>query len=367
MSGPKRGTWNIPYDPTPARLDDLESFTEKQDQWLHRHGRLIERYLGKEALFEALEARRQVEACIEAGDPDEGFDAYGRAWGVFNGLYRRAQDERRHQEYQQRQRRQQAAERLADDCKALWRDVEDQALLRRWINKGVLANLRASLESVAGGGLKNVRTKARQWRSEFIRTLDTARKMAGQNRKAVQAQIPRLKKAVETLDTIDANLLPDREEFQREKNRLRQAADQALTDEEQGVLVESIRLLRELATVYERKVKIARFEKAAGTVRAALASCGYAVMCRREADGTVVLQASSFPFKSVNVQMSPETREMKLNVKDERGAHCVDDIGSLQAELARQGMDLKMTDWGKGKPRSVHQHHEQNLRIGGNR
>jgi len=65
--------------------------------------------------------------------------------------------------------------------------------------------------------------------------------------------------------------------------------------------------------------------------------------------------------------MDPGTDEMKLDVNDERGTHCVKDVQSLQAELARQGMELRIIDWGKGKPQSINQHLEQGLRLGGTR
>ncbi len=53
MSGPKRGTWRIFYDPTPQRLADLSQFAMRQDAWLERHGSFVGRFLGNDALAQA--------------------------------------------------------------------------------------------------------------------------------------------------------------------------------------------------------------------------------------------------------------------------------------------------------------------------
>ncbi len=65
--------------------------------------------------------------------------------------------------------------------------------------------------------------------------------------------------------------------------------------------------------------------------------------------------------------MHPDTDGMQFNVTDERGDHCVKDVQSLQAELAQQGLCVKMTDWGKGKPANVEQLLPTSLSIGGAR
>ena len=105
MSGPKRGTWYFSYDPTPARLNDLSYFATKQDAWLTRHRSFICRYLGNEAFVRAQAARNIIDDYIDEGNPDDGFDAYGDAWNLFNQLYREAS--RAKQLEQQRKRQEQ--------------------------------------------------------------------------------------------------------------------------------------------------------------------------------------------------------------------------------------------------------------------
>jgi hypothetical protein len=68
-------------------------------------------------------------------------------------------------------------------------------------------------------------------------------------------------------------------------------------------------------------------------------------------------------MKLVNVQMKPTHKEMKLHVEDEHGSHCVQDIQSLQAELARHDMELSITDWGKGNPQGLCTSVEQNTVV----
>ena len=72
---------------------------------------------------------------------------------------------------------------------------------------------------------------------------------------------------------------------------------------------------------------------------------------RTEPDGTIVFQATSFPMGMVNVELNPGTDELKLNVVGQHSeTHCITDVQALQAELARNGLQLAITDWGKGKP-----------------
>ena len=370
MSGPKRAVLYVAYDPTPARLNDLRHFAAKQDRWLERHGPFVRHWLGAEAFSAAVEARRQIDECIQAGDPDGGFDCYGRNWSLFNQAYRSAADAKRQQEYwerQQRMKRQRAAARLVAECKAVWEDAENQALLRRWASSMALCSLATSLGSLAGGPPEQVQREARAWRGKFEKALSAATRASDENARAVQSRIPKLREAIDALGKLDADILPDAAQFRLEKDRLQQRADDAVIREDLRVLHESIASLNELAAVYEQKVRQARFRKATDAVRAALSKCGYSVASRTEAGGTVVLQASGFPFRSVNVEMDPGTDEMKLDVNDERGTHCVKDVQSLQAELARQGMELRIIDWGKGRPQSINQHLEQGLRLGGTR
>jgi len=371
MSGPKEAVWYFVYDPTPTRLADLEQFAAKQDAWLERNGSFIRRYLSNEVLTAALQARHRIDECIEIGDADEGFDAYGAAWQLFNELHQRAMEEKqkadycRHQEQLERQR---TATRLLSECRSLWEDAENQVLLNRWIDRKELQRLSASLENTATGTAEQVQRNAAAWQKRFYQVLRKAAKASEENSKAVQNCVSRLQAAFETLGQLNIDVLTDNElksHFWREKERLQQQADNAFQEEDLSVLVQSIESLNKLAVDYGQKVKMAQFQKAADTVRAALLKCGYSVSSRTETDGTTVLQATGFPFKSVDVKMNPNTDGMKLNVADEHGGHCVKDVQSLQAELARQGLYVKMTDWGMGKPGSIEQQLANIISIGG--
>ena len=370
MSGLKRGIWYIPYDPTPTRLADLEHFSTKQDAWLERHGPFVRRYLGKEAFATAQAARDLVDKYIKARNPDRGFDAYGRAWNLFNQLYRKAMNTKQQQrrERQERLGRQRAVTRMLAECKAVWQDSENQKLLRRWADRSELQDLANAQETLSTGKPSQIQRKAQAWQKRFDKTLRAATEASQENTKAMQETLPKLEASLDTLGKLNVDGLDDDElkkHFWQEKERLHQQAHDAILKEDPSVLVLAINSLNQLATDYEPKVKMAQFQKATDAVGKALSNCGYSVTSRYEANGSIVLQATGFPFKSANVEMNPDTDEMKLNVSDEHGSHCVRDVKRLQAELTRQGLQLKMTDWSKGEPQSVHEHLGQNLTLGG--
>jgi len=371
MSGPKEAVWYFVYDPTPTRLADLEQFAAKQDVWLERNGSFIRRYLGSEVLTAALQARHRINECIEIGDPDEGFDAYGAAWQLFNELHQRAMEKKREQDclrHQEQLKRQHTAAKLLAECRALWEDTENQTLLRRWADPKEVQILVMSLESITGGTTEQIQRNAAAWQKRFDQAFRAATKASEENTRAVQNCMPRLQVALEALGKLNIDALTDNElknHFSREKECLQQQANDAFQEEELSVLVRSIESLNKLATDYGQKVQMVQFQKATDAVRAALLKCGYSVSSRTETDGTTVLQATGFPFKSVDVKMDPNTDGMKLNVADEHGSHCIKDVQSLQAELARQGLQLKMTDWGKGNPQRIHQQLNNTLKLGG--
>jgi len=151
VSGPKRGTWHIPYDPTPARLDDLSEFAARQRTWLERHGGLVERFLGTQALAEARRAYQLVLACVEDGDPDAGFDAYGAAWALFNALHRDACEARRRRILEVQERQQRAAREVLAECTQVWAGEENQRLLSRWLEPVERARLESDLAAAAAG------------------------------------------------------------------------------------------------------------------------------------------------------------------------------------------------------------------------
>jgi len=370
MSGPKEAVWYFVHDPTPTRLDDLEHFASKQDTWLEKHGSFIKRYLGDKAFAAAIQARHRIDECISMGDPDTGFDAYGAAWQLFNELHQQAREEKQREDYNRHQEqfeRQRTATKLLSECRALWEDAENQALLKRWVDPKKLQKLLTSLESTASGAPEEIQQEAMAWQKRFDQTLREATKAAQENTKAVQDCMPKLQAVLETLGKLNTDALDNMEKFNFRlyKKRLQQKAEDAFQEEDLPLLVRYIESLNNIATEYGQKVKTAEFRKATEVVRSALSKCGYSVSLRTEASGTTVLQATGFPFKSVDVEMNPGTEGMKLNVVDERGSHCVKDVQSLQTELARQGLCLKITDWGKGNPRTIEQRLNSNLTVGG--
>jgi len=364
MSGLKTGRMEVVYDPTPKRLADLESDATKLDAWLERNGSFIRRHLGEEALKAAREARRRVDECIDAYDPDAGFDCYGDAWRLFRELYPQAQDAKERERRQQQRIHQKAAAQLLSECRQILEDPNNQRLLQRWAPKE-LHELCSSLRAMDSGAPHQRQQKAKAWQERFDQVLLASRRAATQNAKAVQEHLPRLMAVSAKLSGLNVGLLADAESFHAEQSQLQEQAEDALENEELQALVDAVDALDELAAAYEQKVGAAAFERKKDTLEKALRTCGYSVTLRTELDGTVVFQASSFPFKSVSVEMSPETNEMKLDVNDERGKHCVEDVKGLQAELCRQGVVMTITDWGKGSPQGVYQHTSQNLSVGG--
>jgi hypothetical protein len=373
MSGPKRAVWRISYDPTPTRLDDLEQFVLKQDTWLERNGSFIKRYLGNEALSSALEARHQINECINMEDPDTGFDTYGKAWQLFNELYQQARETKQQEEHRRYQKelehKQITATRLLSECKTLLNDTENQELLSRWSEFGKFQQLETALNNITGT-LEQIRRDTTIWRKNFHQALQEAIKLSKDNAIAVQNCMPKLQTALKTLSTLNIDILNDnkeKEDFQIKKKKLQQKAEYAFQEKDLSALVQSIKSLNRFATDFRKKIKAAEFQKATDSVRAALSTCGYSVSLRTEADGTTVIQATGFPFKSVNVQMNSNSDGMKLNVTDQHGSHCVKDVQSLQNELVRQGLQLKITDWGSGKPGATEQLLSNKLSIGGAR
>jgi hypothetical protein len=395
MSGPKRGTWRIYHDPTPARLADLEQFAANQDAWLARNGSFIERFLGREALERARSAYTRVLDCVDSGDPDSGFDRYGQAWEIFNELRRQAteakqqahvqrqlrEQQRRFAEHQLRIQRQQredqrrlaqqrAAAEALRECQEAWQDSESQALLRRWMDPSECHRLAAALEAAAVGSPEQVQEKSRAWQNSLRTVLAAANRRAAENARAIRECRPALSTARQLLDSLNISVLTDsqRNGFSRLKRQLQTQVDEALSAENLRELRLFIAQIRELAARYQPQIKAAELEKASQVWRDALTRCGYSVVSRTGPDGAVILQASSFPMKSLNVEVRPDTKEVRLDVNGKHDhAGCVKDVQSLQAELARQGVQLTMTDWGTGKPGGVGRQLSQGLSIGGAR
>ena len=370
MSGPKRGTWHFVYDPTPTRLADLSRFVARQDAWLERHGSFIGRYLGNEALARARAARDRVRDCLAAGDPDSGFDAYGEAWGLFNQLHREATEAQRRRRLEEQARVQRAAAALADQCRETWESSENQVLLQRWVDASERHQLAAGVASISVGSPREMQEKVRAWHDRFAQALRLAGQRAEENARAVRACVPRLRAATQALDGLNTVVLPaeDRKRFDDLRGALRETAEGALAREDLPSIQKAVRSMANLHADYEPRIKAAELEKATEVWRTALLTCGYAVKLRTDQDGAVVLEASSFPLKSVNVRVRPDSEEVNLEVNGAKGhAGCVRDVQSLQAELARQGVELKMTDWGSGNPGGVMQQQAAQIAVGGAR
>lgn len=370
MSGPKRATYRFEHDPTPTRVADLEFFAAKQEAWLERHGQFIRRELGQHAFEEAKAAYGSVCECIALEDPDTGFDCYGSCWATLNSLHRQASRAKRERQRQEQRRHQRVADALLHDCRRAWESTENQALLQRWAGAAERHTLEADLQAIASGSAQEVRAKAKAWLARFEETVRSASRSAQGNAKAVQACVPRLNGAVRALGELNANTLPagEQEKLQATKSRLQQAAEEALRNEELEALRSAIRKLKRLATKYRKLIGAAELQKAAEVWGDALKGSGYAVNSRTEQDGTVVLQATSFPMKSVNVELKPGAEEVQFEVNGSTGhGGCAQDVQALQAELARRGMTVTVTDWGKGRPGLVGNRIAEKVHAGGSR
>ena len=378
MSGPKRGYWRFTYDSTPQRLRDLTAFVRKQDTWLERHEAFIRQYLGPQALTKARAARRRVDECIRRDDPDAGFDAYGKAWSTFNRLHKNAVEARRQQHREEQLRRgrlrqhrlrcQQAADQSASECVEEWNLPAHQALLLMWTGRDQRQALEAELKVLPTASPERVPALARSWQERLAGALRSAQQKAAENARAVCTCIPQLREALGSTSQLNLSVLPDDDSnsFEDNRKRLQEAGERALSTENLRSLRSVIGQLRELAAQYDPKIRAAELVKAAEIWRTALARCGYSVSSRNDADGTVVLQASSFPLKTVSVEVRADTEEVRLDVGGGHDATaCIKDVQALQVELAREGIELTMTDWGKGRPGSVQRQVDRGISIGG--
>ncbi len=389
MSGPKEGVWQfVRPDPTMTRLDDLSAFAEKQRAWLDRSGGFIRRYLGEDALASARAAYDRIQECIDAGDPDEGFDAYGAAWALFNRLHREAVEAKRRQVAEQqrrererqdlaRQRQQEALQRqreaaaaLLAECRAAWDDAEDQALLARWGDRAEFHRLESALGPAACGSPEFVLRSLHTWQDALTQALGLAHGRAARNAQEVRSYVPSLRASLEAVGGLNVEILSsrDRTRFNSLKAALQREAEDALSGEDLRGLRSAIARLQGLPAEYQPKIKAAELRKASQVWKDALVTCGYAVSSRKGPDGSIIIEASSFPMKSLSVQVLAGTDHVKLDVNGKHDhAGCVKDVQSLQAELARQGIQLTMTDWGAGRPGGVQQQQAGRVTTGGAR
>lgn len=225
-----------------------------------------------------------------------------------------------------------------------------------------------TLNNLGNGAPAAVIDGARAWLNEFDRALDVATAQARQNAEAVKALTPGLRSALAELGELNVGVLDedDRTRFERERTDIREAADGALSDEDLAQLRTAINRLKALPSEYGCRIKAAEFAKATAVWHGALEQCGYAVVARTAADGTVVLLASAFPMKSAAVELRPDTDEVKLNVPDGQGGRrCIAEVQALQAALAQKGLELNMNDWGDGRPATAARLTAQTIAGGG--
>jgi len=364
MSGPKRAQWYFVHDPIPTRLADLSAFSGKLDAWLGRHSAFIKQNLGEAAVARAVAAIAQVQRCIDVRAPDAGFDAYGNAWRVLKRLQQDAGAAKRRRAGGQRRRAKQAISLVAK-CRRAWDCEENRQLLRRWADPGDYLRLGNRLDALRRDAGPGAAQTARRWLADLKRTVRLATARAEENSRAVRACLPGLHTALQKLGELNAGVLDvsDRDQLVASRTQLRQAAQAAVAAEDLSGLRSAIRGLDGVATAYRPRVKAAELKKAAEVWKQVLSGSGYSVDTRVESDGTVVLKAASFPMRSVEVQMSSKTNEVQVNV--DGSPNCVQDVKALQAQLARQGMQVQVTDWGKGGPQHAHQRLSAGLSTGG--
>ena len=364
MSGRKRGRISFAYvdyyDPTPVRIADLRNFAAKLERWLARHYEFLERNLGKESADRARAAYKAVLEFIDLGSPDEGFDAYGRAWEICNGLWRKAaekREERRQALAERRMRQAQEKERadaLIAGCSDAWSDREIRRLLRRWAPEGEMETLAHEIGSLSQGRPEEIINKATAWLEKFRQTLLGARNKAEANAERAAELLTQVSTTLSTLHDLDVSALEaaERASAQHEISKLRARADAALTDENIAQLQELPGAIQALRADLSEKIEVNRINRATEAWKAALEELGYTVQVRSEEEsGTTVIQASSFPMSSLVATFQPGSDEIALRVNGEHDTtQCIHDIDSIQKALAKRGMELEMTDWGRAEP-----------------
>lgn len=368
MSGPKRARIRFirrrnHYDPTAKRLADLETAATKLDQWLTRHGESLVQYLGQERAEEAYTAYGAVLDYAAARRPDEGFDAYGQAWRTFNRLWREAdrarQELRNRARAEKRQRRteqKQQANLLIEECREMWLDPEAKRTLKRWGPKEKLRSLGHKIRDLETGPPRETTRKAADWQEEFDRILGAAHANAEANAQRVATMLPDLRARFKTLDEMDLSVLQMEDRPWAEHNiaMLRAEADAAVSEEDFADVKEAVQTAQEIVAELRGKIDRSQSQRAAEVWQTALKELGYSVEIRKDdPSGAIVIEASSFPMRSLTATFQPDSDEVGLNVNgDYDSTQCVSDIGSIQRMLARHGLEFAMTDWGRANPQA---------------
>jgi len=361
MSGPKRAKIRFVYvnhyDPTQTRLADLRNFATKLEKWLVRHYDFLERNLGKESAEQARAAQRAVIEFINLGLPNEGFDAYGRAWATFNTLWREAAEmrEQRRQALAkrriQRAREREQANALTAECSEAWSDPELRKLLKRWSPKEEVESLARTIGDLSNGSPQEVISKSTAWLERFRSTLRAARAEADANAPRVTELLSHVRTSLSTLDQLDLSALDaaERAPAEHEISRLRAQGDAALVDEDIAKLQNLPSAIEALRSELSGKIEVNRINRATEAWKAGLQELGYSVSVRSEGgSGAMVIQASSFPMHSLAATFRTGSDEVSLNVNGEHDTtQCVRDIDSLREVLLKHGIELEMTDWGR--------------------
>ncbi len=376
MSGPKRGTWRIrtPYDPTEVPLRDLRGYCMKIDRWIEDHRGFLFCHLGEVGIAQAEAARDRVLERLEDRDPDGGFTCYGSAWTKLNGLWGMAsaacEEERLRRAREEARRREELRERARasiEVCKGMWNDRANRRLLSLWAEAADIETLSRRLEGLDSGRAGTVLKKAEDWQELFRIVLESAREKARRNSEEVRLFLPRVRRAVAALDELDTSFLPDEEKKQasRRSLSLKAEVESAVTEEDLPGLTKIEKGIAAFVGELGQKVEAARLRNAAERWKNALQEAGYLVSAKLDQEGgSVVLDATAFPMKSVRVSLQRGSDEVQLHMNGESdGPARVGDIGSLSDALKRQDIEFHMTHWGWVDPAGlpVHQSLEQKV------
>lgn len=367
MSGPKRGSYYIWHDPTPRRLADLGRFCGQLDQWVERNGGFLRRHLGEEGLNEASQARSEVRQLLATGDPDQGFDAYGRAWATFNRLWSEAaaaRDKRRLLQDQKQLEREAAhwqriqearaeADQEIEECRELWHDPGHQVLLSRWTPARIRQVLQASLESLTSANLEEVPAQAAHWQRRFQITLQSAADAAEDNARVLAELTPLIRQDLAQLAALNLEVLPEKQlkRMEEECAGLTEQVGLAVAEEDEGAVEEAHQRIQGFLTRTRPILQAAQLSFAGRKWQDALRQLGFAVRERQGIDGALVLEAEAFPLRRLEVQLAAGSDEVRLNVDPEHDTRqCHQDVQSLQKILRSAGIRLEMTDWGRAEP-----------------
>jgi len=135
---------------------------------------------------------------------------------------------------------------------------------------------------------------------------------------------------------------------------LRAEADAAVAEQDFPDVKEALQTAQEIVAELRDKTDRNQTQCATEVWQTALKELGYSIQTRTDdASGATVIEASSFPMRSLTATFRADSDEVGLNVNGEHDStQCVSDIGSIQRALARHGLEFEMTDWGRANPQA---------------